>query len=84
MPVRLRIPADLPNAGWDAWVPLPGAGEPALDPARRHPAPLDDAFAAIASDWLALGRRLSAEPSAGLAHAPACAGTISDLGEMLA
>jgi hypothetical protein len=87
MPVLLRPPTDLPTTGWDAWVPLPGTAGSAcdsLDPSRRQPAPLDDAFAAIAADWLALGQRLSAEPSAGLAHAPACAGTISDLGEMLA
>lgn len=84
MPVLLRGPADCPAAGWDAWAALPGTAPLDLDPSRRAPVPLDEAFAAIAAEWRRLGERLSAEPSAGLAHAPACVGTISDLGEILA
>ncbi len=47
-------------------------------------ADLEAAFDSIRDDWRALGRELSREPSARLAHAPACAPNVSDLGEMLA
>ena len=34
--------------------------------------------------WLELGRELGREPTAGLAHAPACVANISDMGVMMA
>lgn len=64
-----------------------GAGALRLDPARRVPglaAALEAAFEAIAEEWWHVGRALAADPSAGLAHAPACVANASDFGLMLA
>ncbi|MCP5367794.1 MAG: hypothetical protein H6907_02230 [Hyphomicrobiales bacterium] len=87
MPVLLATSRSLPPEGrYDHWCALPGA--------RRTPGPdkelpdlaavLEEALAAIGPAWLTLGKRLSAEPSAVLAHTPSCAGNLSDLGLMLA
>jgi hypothetical protein len=45
---------------------------------------IEQAFDAIAEEWWAIGKRLGAEPSGELAHAPACAANASDFGVMLA
>jgi len=71
---------------YDQWCAL--EDEPTgADPSRRVPATgrlLEAAFDAGADDYLALGKRLGAEPSGGLAHAAACAVNPSDMGLMLA
>ena len=58
-----------------------------LDPAQRLPdfaARLEEAFDAISDTWWKLGKRLGGDPTAILAHSPACATNASDLGLMLA
>lgn len=84
MTVLLRRSDDLPASGWADRVEI-GPGRPQSratipDLARR----LEIAFDAIAPDLLILARRLGAAPDAALAHAPACASNVSDLGAMLA
>lgn len=84
MTVLLRRSDDLAASGWTDRVEIgPGRAQSRAtipDLARR----LEQAFDAIAPDLLALARRLGAAPDAALAHAPACASNISDLGAMLA
>lgn len=85
MAVLLRHSRDLPSEGsWDEWVaigaPAPGTGVAKADLGKA----LEDAFARAAEHWLALGRHLSETGSAALAHAPACAANVSDLGLMMA
>ncbi|MEK9754459.1 MAG: hypothetical protein VW338_14795, partial [Rhodospirillaceae bacterium] len=45
---------------------------------------LERAFAEIGPQWMALARELGREPGAALAHAPAAAANVSDLGVLLA
>ncbi len=45
---------------------------------------LEQAFDQSADDWLELAHELGSTPSAGLAHASACAANVSDFGLMLA
>lgn len=86
MPVLLLPPGHCAAAGALAWVSVGGPAT-GLDPARRlsdAASRLEAAFAAVAPQWLELGHRLGLSPDAVLAHAPSCAGNISDLGLMLA
>ena len=86
MPVILAMSARTPRSGFDVWCAIAGAA-PALDPAGRVAdlgKRLNGAFDAIQGEWFALARALGREPSAALAHAPACAANASDLGLMLA
>ncbi len=79
MTVLLRHGGDLPPVDTcDSCLRIAAATDQ-LDPAK-----LEKTFDAAAPWWLALGRRLGAEGSASLAHAPACAANISDLGVMKA
>ena len=87
MPVILRSTNDLPPPDGYEYLAAIGDVPAALDTDRRVPDladVLEQAFDAVASDWWALGRQLSSEPTAGLAHTPACAANLSDLGLMLA
>ncbi len=88
MPVLLRTRRALPPVdAYDFWASIGSHGDMPLDPGRRAPGlafALEDAFTAITEDWLALARELSGDPSASLAHAPACAANVSDLGQMMA
>jgi len=45
---------------------------------------LESCFDEVATDWLAIGKELSSNNSAGLAHTPACVANASDFGQMLA
>ncbi len=86
MPVVLRTSNELPGA-YRRWAAITGTPTMKCDPARAVAgigAALENAFEAIASDWLELGRELSRHPSSKLAHAPSCAANVSDLGLMLA
>ncbi len=86
MGVILVAPARAPRDGFDGWCAI-GAVPAGLDPARRIPSIgriLEEAIESIRDPWFALSRKLGAEPSAVLAHAPACATNASDLGLMLA
>jgi hypothetical protein len=68
------------------WVAI-GDTSCALDADRRRSgisAALEQAFDDVAPVWFALGKQLATDPSAHLAHAPACATNASDLGLMLA
>ncbi len=79
-------PASTPDTTYDKWLAI-GDAPQGLDPEKKMPglaADLETAFDNIAETWLSLGRELGAEPSAGLAHAPACAANASDLGLMMA
>lgn len=87
MPVLLRSTNDLPPPDefkyWAAIGDVPAA----LDTERRVPGladVLEQGFDAVAHDWWELGRQLSSEPTASLAHTPACAANLSDFGLMLA
>lgn len=64
-----------------------GGGDVGLAVKRRVPylgRLLEEAFDAVAADWLDLASTLGREPSSELAHAPAAATNVSDLGLMLA
>ncbi len=87
MPVLLTTSRALPaDADYDVWCSVAGAAR------RPGPSPrmegfetvLLQAYDAIGEDFRALAKRLGEEPSAGLAHAPAAAANVSDLGLMLA
>ena len=70
---------------FDSWCAI--GAQPALDPSRIVPdlaGQMEAAYDAISSSWWELARSLNAEPSAALAHAPACAANVSDFGLMLA
>jgi hypothetical protein len=69
----------------DRWVAQTARTLP-LEPERRFEpsAELDDAFAAIVPDLLALTRTLGRNPTAILAHAPSATVVASDLGETMA
>lgn len=85
MTVLLQRSGHVPATGWTYWVAI--MAESDLDPARRMadlPQMLEQAFDNGIEDLLALGRALGAEPSAAVAHAPACASNVSDLGTVLA
>jgi hypothetical protein len=85
MSVRL-VASPLAAPRHDHWAAIGGCDN-GLDPARQMPdlgRLLEEAFDASAAEWWELGRVLGAEPSATLAHAPACAANASDLGQMLA
>ena len=87
MTVLLRHSGDLPRPdAYTGWLTIgPSAG--GLDPRGQLPnlpARLENAFDAAAHSWLELGRRLGSDASASLAHTPACAANISDMGLMMA
>ena len=91
MAVLLHRTGDLPPATSSmGWVRIPACapgGRLALDAERELPeigARLEEAFDAGARVWWAVARELAGEPSAILAHTPACAANASDFGEMLA
>lgn len=87
MTVILRTSRELPRPqSYDSWVSIdaPPAGLDATKEPRDVAAALEAAFDASTETWLELGRRLSADATAGLAHAPACVANASDLGLMLA
>ena len=78
----VRAPKD-----YDRWAAITGTSATGYSPERQvHSlgAILEEAFSAIAPEWLDLGRELGASPSAYLAHAPSCATNVSDLGLMMA
>jgi hypothetical protein len=86
MAVTLATAKGAPREGFDAWCAI-GAEPGNADPARRIAGLgrlLEDALDRSRDEWLALGRELGQDPSAVLAHAPACATNASDLGLMLA
>lgn len=87
MAVLLHRPDALPpRQAYDCWAAI-GAAPAELEPAMRVPGlgeALENAFNDIASQWWKIGRLLSADQSAGLAHMPACAANLSDFGQMLA
>jgi hypothetical protein len=76
------------GATWWVCVGTDSVEAPAgLDPARERKdlaVSLEQAFDDSAETWWTLGRKLADDPSAGLAHATACAANSSDLGLMLA
>ncbi|MCB2100606.1 MAG: hypothetical protein KDE22_07035 [Rhodobacterales bacterium] len=89
MPVLLTTSKVAPRGPYDAWCAAPGTRVKAgvFDPARRWvdlPAVLERALEDVGPAWRTLGRRLGAAPTGHLAHAAVCAGTVSDLGLMLA
>jgi len=71
----------------DSWCAIDLASNPVpnqksrLENVRRL---LAQSYEEIKGDWLEIGKKLSDEPSAALAHTPACAANISDFGVMLA
>ncbi|NQU58001.1 MAG: hypothetical protein HQ513_12265, partial [Rhodospirillales bacterium] len=87
MSVLLRHGSDLPLAdAYTGWLTI-GTAAGGLEPHRQVanlPARLENAFDAVAPSWLELGRRLGSDASASLAHTPACAANISDMGLMMA
>jgi hypothetical protein len=86
MPVLLHTASDLPPSGWEVWAPLCGV-EAGLEPSRRVvglAAALEQAVTDEVPRWRRLAADLAAESSSALAHAPTCAGNVSDLGLMLA
>ncbi len=88
MPVLLHQSRSLPKAGFDVWAVAAGPAQPeALHPkmkVKELAAKLESAFDASVEEWWNLARALGQEPSSVLAHAPACAANLSDLGLMLA
>lgn len=85
MPVLLVTSTAISAIGRLRW--CSAAAPAAADPARRLPgmaATLEAAFERAAPVWLDLARTLGRSGDARLAHAPSAAGTISDLGLMLA
>ena len=86
MTVLLRQPTDLPaEDAYDAWVAI-GDAPASLDAARTLPglgAAIEAAFDDSVGEWLDVGRDLSQEPSADLAHTPSCISNLSDFGLML-
>ena len=86
MAVLLHAGGNVPDRGWDRWCAIacsPGNLAPAaqLDGLGER---LESAFDAAAADWYVLAKDLGQAADAALAHAPACAANISDLGQMLA
>lgn len=73
-----------PPDHWVALGDIPVEQPAGLTPLTNLGAALEAGFDASAPHWWALGRTLSATPSAELAHAPACVANASDLGQMLA
>ncbi|NQV83542.1 MAG: hypothetical protein HQ494_06945 [Rhodospirillales bacterium] len=86
MTVLLRTSHDLPpTPTYSQWLTI-GNTAHSLTPEGKVPglsAELEDAFDTIAKTWLSLGRELGTEPSAGLAHTPACSANASDFGLMM-
>ncbi|NQU56987.1 MAG: hypothetical protein HQ513_07115 [Rhodospirillales bacterium] len=87
MSVLLHHGGDLPRpdayTGWLTIGPAVGDFKPGGQ-VPNLPARLENAFDTAAPSWLELGRRLGSDASASLAHAPACAANISDMGLMMA
>ena len=86
MTVLLRHSGDLPRASeYQAWVAL-GPFDPPLDPGTALEAArlLEEAFEAAGETWFTLARDLGRDPTADLAHTPACVANASDFGTMLA
>ena len=87
MTVLLHCAADLPPVdAYEHWAVI-GDAPAGLDSNRRVPGlgeALEEAFDAVAPDWWKLGYQLSSEPTASLAHTPACVANLSDFGLMLA
>lgn len=85
--VLLRRKNDLPDSEiYNVWAAI-GDAPAELRPESRVPNlgdAIERAFDAVAGKWWDIGRQLSAEPSADLAHTPACAPNLSDFGLMLA
>jgi len=87
MPILLRLPTDLPATGFQRWCTVDAEAAAGLPSSLRMvdlPRQLETAFDACARSWADLARGLGGQPSAGLAHMPACAANISDFGLMLA
>lgn len=85
MPVLLVSSAATAAIGGRRWCSV--AAPPPANPARRLPgvaAALDAAFERAAPVWLDLAHILGRHEDSRLAHAPSAAGTVSDLGLMLA
>jgi hypothetical protein len=87
MTILLRKSTDLPDPqAYEDWLAVTGTAA-ALDLTRKLPnlaERLEDAFVAERETWWALGRSLSAEPSADIAHMPTAGSVGSDFGIMLA
>lgn len=88
MSVMLRSSRDLGDVARTLqWVPMPNADVSILDPRyeRKGVAELfERAFDAQAEMWWSVGKELSADPTAALAHMPATVTNVSDFGQMLA
>lgn len=85
MTVLLLTDKEIGTIGGRSWISIATAAEG--PPAQRlggMAAALALAFQAIVGDWLGLARVLGQGKDACLAHTPSAAGTISDLGLMLA
>jgi len=87
MTILLRKSTDLPcPQAYDDWFAVTGT-DVALDPSRKLSnlaERLEGAFVAERQTWWTLGRELSAEPSADIAHMPTAGSVGSDFGVMLA
>lgn len=90
MTVRLCKDPATAALGADAeWVHIPmdrEAPPTALEASREKPGlpgMIEQAFDRCAPDWWALGKAFARDPSAALAHAPACVTNASDFGMML-
>ncbi len=88
MSVLLRTSRDLHGIAPDIpWVGIAAAAALVRDSRYRRAdigALLEQAFDAEAKTWWSIGHALSGEPSASLAHTPACVANASDFGQMLA
>lgn len=87
MSVLLRRSNDLPErSAYSSWVSV-GNIYPSIEESTRVSdigQILENTFDQIARDWWQLGKLLSADDSAELAHTPSCVANISDFGLMLA
>jgi hypothetical protein len=83
----LRRTIDLPASdAYSVWAAI-GRSPIGLPPVTRMldlGEIVERAFDAVAEEWWDIGRQLSTEPGADLAHTPACVSNLSDFGLMLA
>ncbi len=87
MSVLLRRSVDLPSPTEFDNQAVIGNVDAKLEESRACATPstdLERAFEDCEQTWLSLAHRLGAEPSAGIAHTPACTANLSDFGLMLA
>lgn len=84
MGVLLHRSNDLPSpVEYQNWVGIGGLRATPDGPAMDLSAALEDSFDSQAQHWLKIGYDLALDPSADLAHTPACVANASDFGAML-